>query len=351
MAALPPLSKIAGSHAGIYEAYFLQADPSGSGSVGALDAAKFMKKSGLNDTVLSKVWDLSDPTGKGYLEKPGFYSALKYISLVQNGQEMIPSALVNETPPPNLGPVEPVAPPAAGADQWDIKPAEKANYDKVFDSLQPVTGLLSGDKVKPVLLNSKLPMDLLGKIWDLSDCDKDGYLDRDEFAVAMSLVYRARENNPLPPTLPPTMIPPSKRGKAPTLPGAIPVLPPGAVPVLPGVAGIPGAPVPGVAVPPASQPGTGAWVVSAAEKIKTDAMFRNLDTDMDGLVSGVEIRDIFVQSGLNNVVLAHIWYEKISYLTGHPLNIHYARYYYYCSMILQSIRLTISQINILGTPK
>lgn len=28
----------------------------------------------------------------------------------------------------------------------------------------PVNGLLSGDKVKPVLMNSKLPLDVLGKV-------------------------------------------------------------------------------------------------------------------------------------------------------------------------------------------
>lgn len=32
-------------------------------------------------------------------------------------------------------------------------------------------------------MNSKLPVDILGRIWDISDIDKDGYLDRDEFAV------------------------------------------------------------------------------------------------------------------------------------------------------------------------
>ena len=32
-------------------------------------------------------------------------------------------------------------------------------------------------------MNSKLPVDVLGRIWDMSDIDKDGYLDRDEFAV------------------------------------------------------------------------------------------------------------------------------------------------------------------------
>ncbi|ESO86648.1 hypothetical protein LOTGIDRAFT_235271 [Lottia gigantea] len=293
MAAFPPLASIAGSHAGIYEAYFLQADPKGTGSVGAYDAAKFMKKSGLNDTVLSKIWDLSDPTGKGYLEKVGFFVGLKYIALAQNGHDLTPAGLIVETPPPNLGPVEPVIPQASTTEQWDIKPAEKMNYDKVFDSLQPVNGLLSGDKVKPVLLNSKLPTELLGKIWDLSDCDKDGYLDRDEFAVAMSLVYRARENNPLPGTLPTTMIPPSKRNKGSQLAGAVPVLP----------GGLPSSTSAVPPVPTAVKP----WVVSAAEKLNYDAMFKRLDTDFDGLVSGAEIRDTFVKTGLNNTVLAHIW--------------------------------------------
>lgn len=34
-----------------------------------------------------------------------------------------------------------------------------------------------------ILLNSKLPVDVLGRIWDLSDIDNDGQLDADEFAV------------------------------------------------------------------------------------------------------------------------------------------------------------------------
>ena len=34
-----------------------------------------------------------------------------------------------------------------------------------------------------VLLNSKLPIDVLGRVWELADIDKDGMLDNDEFAV------------------------------------------------------------------------------------------------------------------------------------------------------------------------
>ena len=39
------------------------------------------------------------------------------------------------------------------------------------------------DIVFQVLLNSKLQVDVLGRVWDLSDIDKDGMLDKDEFAV------------------------------------------------------------------------------------------------------------------------------------------------------------------------
>lgn len=53
--------------------------------------------------------------------------------------------------------------------------------------------------------------------------------------------------------------------------------------------------------------GQPAWVVTPAEKLNYDQMFRKADLDMDGFVSGQEIRDIFLQSGLQNQILAHIW--------------------------------------------
>jgi hypothetical protein len=59
-----------------------------------------------------------------------------------------------------------------------VKPDEKRKYDALFDQLKPVGGLLPGDKVRNVMLGSKLPMSMLGKIWDLADQDKDGSLDR-----------------------------------------------------------------------------------------------------------------------------------------------------------------------------
>lgn len=39
-----------------------------------------------------------------------------------------------------------------------------------------------------MLINSKLPIEVLGKIWELSDIDKDGFLDKDEFYVVSAVV-------------------------------------------------------------------------------------------------------------------------------------------------------------------
>ncbi|KAL3868078.1 hypothetical protein ACJMK2_040915 [Sinanodonta woodiana] len=297
MAASPPLPQIVGNHGAVFEAYYKQADPNNTGSIGALDAAVFLKKSNLKENILSQVWDLSDPTGKGYLEKPGFFVALKLIALAQNGQDLSIAKLTTETPPPNLGPYELEPPPTAGTNvQWALSATEKSKYDQVFDNLQPVNGLLGGDKVKQILLNSKLATDVLGRIWDLSDIDKDGYLDRDEFALAMHLVHRGMEKEPIPPVLPPKLVPPSKRK-------AVPV---GGVPVLPVAVSGRSTPV----LVPESSTVIGAapiWVVSPVEKASYDVMFRKADIDMDGFVSGQEIRSIFLQSGLQPNVLAHIW--------------------------------------------
>lgn len=69
---------------------------------------------------------------------------------------------------------------------WSWTVVDKTKYDTLFDSLNPVGEKLPGSKVREVLLNSTLPMETLGKIWDLADIDNDGALDRHEFAVVSS---------------------------------------------------------------------------------------------------------------------------------------------------------------------
>lgn len=64
---------------------------------------------------------------------------------------------------------------------------DRLKYDELFESLKPVNGLIAGNNVRRVLMDSKLPLDTLSKIWDLADQDKDGNLDRHEFVVVSVL--------------------------------------------------------------------------------------------------------------------------------------------------------------------
>ncbi|XP_076978098.1 epidermal growth factor receptor substrate 15-like 1 isoform X8 [Tamandua tetradactyla] len=300
----------------LYESYYKQVDPAYTGRVGASEAALFLKKSGLSDIILGKIWDLADPEGKGFLDKQGFYVALRLVACAQSGHDVTLGNLNLSMPPPKFhdtsSPLT-AAVPAAEA-HWAVRVEEKAKFDGIFESLLPINGLLSGDKVKPVLMNSKLPLDILGRVWDLSDIDKDGHLDRDEFAVAMHLVYRALEKEPVPSVLPPSLIPPSKRKKT-VFPGAVPVLPASPPPrdslrSTPSHGSVSSLNSTGSLSPKHSlkqaQP-AGNWVVPVTDKMRFDEIFLKTDSDADGYVSGQEVKDIFMHSGLSQSLLAHIW--------------------------------------------
>ncbi|KAH3742756.1 hypothetical protein Pelo_15853 [Pelomyxa schiedti] len=63
---------------------------------------------------------------------------------------------------------------------------ERVAYDALFH--QTTTGKpLSGELARGLFSQSGLPVDVLAKIWDLSDIDKDGMLDREEFSIACYL--------------------------------------------------------------------------------------------------------------------------------------------------------------------
>uniref|UniRef100_A0AAX7TN96 Epidermal growth factor receptor pathway substrate 15 n=1 Tax=Astatotilapia calliptera TaxID=8154 RepID=A0AAX7TN96_ASTCA len=289
----------------IYDKYYRQVDLTGSGRVAAADAALFLKRSGLADLVLGKIWDLADSERKGALNKQQFFIALRLVACAQNGLEVALKSLNVAVPPPKFhDSSSPLLAGGGAADlPWVVKPEEKMKFDSIFDSLGPVGGMLSGEKVKPVLLNSKLPVDILGRVWELSDIDRDGMLDRDEFSVAMYLVYRALEGEPVPMSLPPPLVPPSKR-KKPSVPPVMPLLPspPSVKDSRSSHAGSKTMPH-----PPKPTPAPAPWVVSPAEKAKFDELFNKTDADMDGLVSGPEVRDIFLKTGLPSATLARVW--------------------------------------------
>jgi len=98
-----------------------------------------------------------------------------------------------------------------GEVEWVVA-KERYKYDALFDSLNPIDGKVTGASAKGEMIKSKLPNNVLGKIWKLSDVDRDGMLDSDEFALAMHLMNIKLDGNDLPQELPPHLIPPSKRG-------------------------------------------------------------------------------------------------------------------------------------------
>uniref|UniRef100_A0A8B9LGW3 Epidermal growth factor receptor pathway substrate 15-like 1a n=1 Tax=Astyanax mexicanus TaxID=7994 RepID=A0A8B9LGW3_ASTMX len=304
----------------MFESFYRQVDPGNTGRVGPTEAALFLKKSGLPDITLGKIWDLADPDGKGFLDKQGFYVALRLVACAQSGQDVSLASLTITTPPPKFKDQSSpslTGAPSSDCGHWAVRPEEKSKFDGIFESLAPVNGLLSGEKVKPVLMNSKLPVDVLGKVWDLSDIDKDGHLDKDEFAVAMHLVYRALEKEPVPSVLPSSLIPPSKRKKsAGSLPGMAPVLPGSPPPPKDSLRSTPshgsmnslnsaGSLSPKHTIK-SSQHSVN-WVVPAADRQRYDDIFLKTDADLDGFVSGQEVKDIFMHSGLPQNILAHIW--------------------------------------------
>ncbi|XP_013377154.1 PREDICTED: epidermal growth factor receptor substrate 15 isoform X1 [Chinchilla lanigera] len=286
----------------VYEKYYRQVDTGNTGRVLASDAAAFLKKSGLPDLILGKIWDLADTDGKGILNKQEFFVALRLVACAQSGLEVSLNSLNLAVPPPRFHDTSnPLLTSGTSAAElpWAVKSEDKAKYDAIFDSLSPVNGFLSGDQVKPVLLNSKLPVEILGRVWELSDIDHDGMLDRDEFAVAMFLVYCALEKEPVPMSLPPALVPPSKR-KTVSISGSMRLIPSSA-PAKESYHSLPP-----VGILPTKAP-LRQWVVSPAEKAKYDEIFLKTDKDMDGFVSGLEVREIFLKTGLPSALLARIW--------------------------------------------
>ncbi|CAN7938169.1 unnamed protein product [Ixodes hexagonus] len=91
---------------------------------------------------------------------------------------------------------------------------ERYKYDEIFSTMSSLDGKITGAMAKNEMMRSKLPNTVLARIWTLSDIDKDGMLDADEFALAMYLIKLKLAGYELPTELPSHLVPPSKRSFA-----------------------------------------------------------------------------------------------------------------------------------------
>ncbi|XP_050302033.1 EH domain-containing protein 1-like isoform X2 [Anthonomus grandis grandis] len=103
-----------------------------------------------------------------------------------------------------------------GEPEWIVN-KERTTYDSLFESLGPANGRLPGSTVKSEFTKSKLPNPVLAKIWKLCDVDRDGLLDKDEFALGMHLINVKLNGGDIPVSLPEHLIPPKKKDKVYTI--------------------------------------------------------------------------------------------------------------------------------------
>ncbi|KAJ2848524.1 hypothetical protein J3B02_003933, partial [Coemansia erecta] len=227
-----------------YQQLFEKCNPV-DGAISGAAARALFTKSKLNNEQLSGVWNLGDSHAEGRLRLPGFIVAMYYIRrIMENRNFVLPKAcpvslwrsaggdiplkasLASNFSQSSLlgggstsdlafggglGQMQSQIPTQAQA-QWDVSRDEQVRYEQFFNSLDTAkAGYLSGDVPVNFFLKSKLPEQVLSKVWDLADINRNGKLTKDEFFVAMHLINMRLVGKDIPDTLPATLVPLSMR--------------------------------------------------------------------------------------------------------------------------------------------
>lgn len=95
---------------------------------------------------------------------------------------------------------------------WAITKQEKLIYDGIFKAWDSSRkGYVDGATALSAFGKSGLSRQDLESIWTLVDTSNNGKLNKDEFAVAMHLIYRRLNGYDIPLRLPPELVPPSTK--------------------------------------------------------------------------------------------------------------------------------------------
>merc|ERR1712154_733167 len=69
----------------------------------------------------------------------------------------------------------------------------------------------AGGQIKQIMMQSQLSNNVLGKIWQLADIDRDGVMGDQEFALCCYLLEYAKDGKAIPTSLPDNFVPPQFR--------------------------------------------------------------------------------------------------------------------------------------------
>merc|ERR1719342_161456 len=115
---------------------------------------------------------------------------------------------MSSAPAPAPAPANPTPPPI----EWAIPQQKRVQFMAQFQANDKAkTGFLAAVQARTILLQTGLAQQTLASVWNLSDIDKDGKLNVEEFILAMHLCEMGQKGEPLPDPLPISLVPPSLR--------------------------------------------------------------------------------------------------------------------------------------------
>jgi len=183
---------------------------------------------------------------------------------------------------------------------------EKKFYGSIFKTLDPAkTGKISGLAAKPLLEASGLPLASLGEIWNFADPDNTGFLDQRGFFSAMRMISDVQSGNQLTPDAVQHVKPLAKFHTIPissTGTGSMSIQGTGSNGMSPR-----GSRVPSTTSSIASNTRLIVPLLAPDQASKFGIMFDRTVSSPNGILSGVQARDIFLKARLPVQVLEKIW--------------------------------------------
>ncbi|KAJ5644034.1 uncharacterized protein N7484_006541 [Penicillium longicatenatum] len=315
----------------VFYQLFQAADTTNLGVITGEIAVPFFEKTHLPGGVLGEIWQIADRENRGLLTPAGFGVVLRLIGHAQAGRTLSAELALQPGPLPRFDGISvdttapapepsPASPPPGASGPIRVPPLQPDDVNKfvsLFEKSEVVNGVMSGDIAKQIFERARLPNEVLGRIWNLSDTQQRGALDSTEFVIAMHLLtsFKSGVLRGIPQTLPPGLYEAASRRAPPARSsfGARPEVPP--VPSIPRqftgsqrtASPMNNAPVPQFGGPLSAQTTGGEWLISPQEKMHFDGIFETVDTAKRGMITGDQAVGFFMKAQLPEEVLAQIW--------------------------------------------
>ncbi|KIW57635.1 hypothetical protein, variant [Exophiala xenobiotica] len=222
-----------------------------------------------------------------------------------------PQPIPQQSTGPPASPTPPTAPPIRVP---PLGPDKVTEYSSLFEKSGAENGILPGLVAKQIFERARLPIEVLGRIWALSDTQGRGYLDVTEFVIAMHLLasYKSGQMRGVPSTLPPGLYEaasrrlPVRMGSG-SRPGSSAVH--GVPPQFTGFNARPQSPITRqqVSTPLSAQSTGEAWVITPADKARFDSIFATIDRQGSGYINGEQAVEFFGNARLPEETLEQIW--------------------------------------------